>query len=75
MDHRKISAKGGRTTKKRYGSANFRRIGTIGGNTLLSRRGSEYFRELSRKGVEARKKKAARKKPILTRVIETIASV
>ncbi len=75
MDHKKISSKGGRTTKKRYGKQHFSDIGKKGGESKLKMYGIDYFKQLSQKGVEARRKKAEAKKGIVQRVVETIASI
>jgi len=64
MDHREISSKGGRTTKKRYGKEHFSKIGKKGAKSRLKKYGTAYFKELSKLGVEARKKKAEAKKNV-----------
>lgn len=36
----------------------FAELGSLGGKSLLKKKGKAYFKKLSRKAVEARKKKA-----------------
>jgi len=74
MDHREVSAKGGRATKRKYGKAYFSELGKRGGQANLTMYGVDYFKKLSAKGVEARKKKADAKKSLVQRVVENILS-
>lgn len=73
MDHKIISARGGRKTKHLYGKKHFSEIGKRGGQAKLAKYGTEYFKKLSQMGVEARRKKAEAKKSLLQKVIEVIS--
>ena len=74
MDHKEVSAKGGRKTMRKYGKKHFSKIGKRGAKAKLAKYGTEYFTNLSRLGVEARKKKALAKKGIIERVVEAVTS-
>jgi len=54
MTRAEAGAKGGRTTKARYGDEHFGRIGKIGGKkggeTTKERYGSEFYQRIGRKG-------------------------
>ena len=85
MDHRKVSARGGRMTKKKYGemivladgrkvNKHYSEIGRRGGKAKLKMYGIDYFKKLSELGVAARKKKAESKKPLMQRIVDTIVT-
>jgi hypothetical protein len=54
MSRAEAGAKGGRTTKSRYGEGHFGRIGKIGGKkggeTTKKRYGSEFYQRIGRLG-------------------------
>lgn len=75
MDHKFVSAKGGRAVKKKYGKGHYSEMGKKSAEVRMEKYGTEGFRELSRLGVEARRRKAEAKKGILQKVMEKIASV
>ena len=75
MDHKLVSARGGRATKRKYGKKHFSELGKRGGASKLKMYGLDYFKRLSALGVEARKKKAEEKKELGKRIVEKLLSV
>jgi hypothetical protein len=45
-------SKGGKETKRKYGSEWYSKIGKTGGQTCAARHGPEFYSEISRKGAE-----------------------
>lgn len=74
MDHKTVSARGGKKTMKLYGSEHFSDMGHRGAVSRLKKYGTDYYKELSRKGVEARRAKAQAKKSLLQRVVESVTN-
>ena len=75
MDHKYVSSKGGRSTKRKYGKGHYSAMGKRSAEVRMEKYGTEGFLQLSRLGVEARKRKAEAKKGMLQKVMEKIASV
>ena len=85
MDHKLVSAKGGRMTKRKYNekividgrkvNKHYSEIGKRGGKAKLKMYGVDYFKKLSALGVAARVKKAQAKKGIIQKVVEAVASI
>lgn len=70
MDHKIISARGGKKTLKRFGKKHFSEIGKLGGAAKLKKYGTDYFKNISAKGVAARRAKAEKKKSLLQHVVD-----
>lgn len=85
MDHKKISARGGLMTKKKYSETievngrmvnkHFSDIGRRGIRANIKKHGTEYYTNLSALGVAARRAKAQAKKGIMQKVVEAVVSL
>lgn len=85
MDHRKVSAKGGRMNKKNHSemievdgkmvNKHFSEIGRRGIKANIKKHGTDYFTNLSALGVAARRAKAQAKKGIIQKVVEAVTSL
>ena len=85
MDHKLISAKGGRMTKKKYSEVimvngkkvnkHYSEMGKRGGKAKLKMFGVDYFKNMAAKSVEARKKKIEDAKSLGQKIVETVTSI